>query len=1749
MRHAPPRLHRLLSCLIALAGCAPEGSPPSEVSDPSEARVQRPGGALVSRTAAWGRPDAPIRGTAGIEAWWRQGQDGPQQGWTLDAPPAGEGPLFIDVEIEDATLTVGDGELWLRGPEGLGWTIRGLAAWDADGVTLDARFERTEGGFRVVVEDAGARYPLTVDPIYTYASAAVTGESIGMQVGSAVADAGDVNGDGYGDVIVAATGYSDDTGRVTLHLGSASGINTTASATLTGEATGALFGSAIDGAGDVNGDGYDDVIVSSTGLYPTASTRGRVYIFHGSASGLATTAATTIDGDATTTFGDSVAGVGDVDGDGYDDVVIGAAGFSSRTGKANLHLGSASGVSSTVSVTFTGEATSSYFGEAVAGAGDVNADGYDDILVGAYSYGSSIGRVYVYHGAASGPASTASLTLSGEITSSNFGRSVAGAGDVNGDGYDDIIVGANTYSSSTGRAYIYVGSASGLSSAAHTTLDGESTASYFGWDVSGAGDVNGDGYDDVIVGADRYSAYTGRAYLFEGSASGVSTTESATLDAASSFDYFGWAVSGAGDVNGDGYDDVIVGAYYYSSRKGQATIYHGYIDADGDGYAAVADCDDLSDAAYPGADETVADGVDQDCDGVDTCYTDADEDGFGAATTTDGSGLDCVAGSGAAVSTDCDDEDAAAFPGADEAVADGVDQDCDALDDCFVDEDGDNYGTSAVITGSSLDCASGTGAAVSTDCDDAAAAVNPGQRELCDASDTDEDCDGLADDADGDATAATKSTVYVDADGDGFGDTVSAAFCDPPAVGYAASATDCDDTSAAIRPTATEICDALNTDEDCDGLADDADPSTSTATKGTYYVDLDGDGYGSTTATAWCDLPTAGFATLDTDCDDGDSSTRPGADETTGDEKDSDCDGGERCYADADADGYRPDSASTAESTDEDCDDAGEAPDSAPVGDCDDRDAEVNPSMAEGVGDELDQDCDGAERCYADVDDDGARSDAVVRSPDLGCDALGEAREEADLDCDDADATAFPDADEITGSGVDEDCDGGELCFLDDDDDGYRPDETSTVTSADSDCADSGEALLSALTGDCDDEDASYNPGAAEPDCTDPADYNCDGSTGYADADDDGWAACAECDDGDADIYPGATESPGDGVDSDCDGVDRCYLDADDDGYRPDATSTLAGETVACDGPGEASGLDPVGDCDDDDDTVSPAAPELVGDGLDQDCDGGEICLADQDEDGARAEDGSTAVSSDEDCDDAGEALASAQADCDDADDAIHPDADETPGDEVDQDCDDAELCWVDADEDGYRPDATSTVYSADLSCEGAGEARADAPTGDCDDADETVNPSGTELPGDDLDSDCDETELCYLDADDDGYRGDAGETVASSDLDCADSGEALASSLDGDCDDGDDAWHPGAAETDCTDPSDYNCDGSTGYDDLDEDGWAACEECDDRDASVSPDALEQAGDAVDQDCDGTEICYLDADDDGYRPDATSTVSSANIACDGDGEALAEAPTDDCDDADADVNPAASERVGDEIDQDCDGGEQCYVDADGDGYTDGSEAQVASADLTCDGAGEATDDAPAGDCDDADAAYNPGALEEDCEDPADYNCDGSTGAIDQDGDGFSACDECDDATAEVNPDADERCNARDDDCDGTIDQEAVDAAAWYADADEDGYTDPDETVSACEAPEGYAAATEDDCDDDDAGRYPGATETPDDGVDQDCDGFDDVAGSGGDGGGTDTSKSEGCACAAGDASPGLGWLGLLVTLALTRRRR
>jgi hypothetical protein len=544
---------------------------------------------------------------------------------------------------------------------------------------------------------------------------------------------------------------------------------------------------------------------------------------------------------------------------------------------------------------------------------------------------------------------------------------------------------------------------------------------------------------------------------------------------------------------------------------------------------------------------------------------------------------------------------------------------------------------------------------------------------------------------------------------------------------------------------------------------------------------------------------------------------------------------------------------------------------------------------------------------------------------------------------------------------------------------------------------------------DCDDDDPAIHPEAAE--ACDGIDNDCDGEideevgiTWFADSDSDGWGdptvstvACelpdggtwvadsTDCDDNDTAINPAALELC-DGADNDCDGeVDEddafdastWYLDDDMDGYG-DADSALQ----ACSQPSGTT--TDATDCDDNDDDAHPGAEELC-DGDDNDCDGeidegvGFTWYADSDADGWGSADSATVACTQP------SGTVTNSGDCDDGDGDVYPGAVEACNG-VDDDCDgvtdedeaaDAGTWYIDYDGDGY---GVSGIHDRQA-CDQPSGFTDDA--SDCDDTDASTNPDGVELC-DGVDNDCDgstdeddalDTSTWYDDSDGDGY-GDPASTQQA----CNQPSDAVAEGSD--CDDGDPAINPGAPET-CNGVDD-DCDGAADEDDaLDAATW-----------------------------------YADSDGDGYgdpaRSDAACSQPSGHLS---DGT--------DCDDGDPAINPGATE-ICNGVDDDCDGSadeasavgvDTWYSDLDGDGYGD------------------------------------PTTAVEDCAQPSGAILDGS---------------DCDDGEAAINPGATELCDGADNDCDGSIDEaDAADASTWYLDADADGWGDSASSTDSCTAPSGY----------------------------------------------------------------------------------
>ena len=368
----------------------------------------------------------------------------------------------------------------------------------------------------------------------------------------------DVDGDGYGDVVVG----DPDAANASVYSGGPSGLGTTQDAVLTGGSPNSRFGETIAAAGDVNGDGFGDLVVGAPG-------ESTIYVFHGSASGLPTrpsTILTRAGSPPSAALGTDVAGVGDIDGDGYGDIAVGtgflATAFLYRGGPMGI-VGPAIAISAP-----DGDAR---FGTSLAAAGDTNGDGYADVIVGAFGTTNTLGYACVFQGSAAGLGTAPSATVRGAVMNTQFGLSVSGVGDVNGDGLADLAVGEWVRD----RVEIHYGDRVTTVRSPPAVLlppAGVNTPARFGVSVGRAGDFDGDGFDDVVVGAQDAAT----AAVFSGTASGPSSVPSHVLVPAvgANGSGFGRIVGGGGDFDGDGLGDAWVGvtsAQTASAFAGSAT--------------------------------------------------------------------------------------------------------------------------------------------------------------------------------------------------------------------------------------------------------------------------------------------------------------------------------------------------------------------------------------------------------------------------------------------------------------------------------------------------------------------------------------------------------------------------------------------------------------------------------------------------------------------------------------------------------------------------------------------------------------------------------------------------------------------------------------------------------------------------------------------------------------------------------------------------------------------------------------------------------------------------------------------------------------------------------------------------------------------------------------------------------------------------------------------------------------------------
>jgi hypothetical protein len=373
------------------------------------------------------------------------------------------------------------------------------------------------------------------------------------------------------------------------------------------DSSGSLFGYSVNTAGDVNGDGFDDVLIGARDYWNDQVYEGGAFLYLGAASILDADSDWSVESNqASSGMGQSVDSAGDVNGDGFDDILVGAMQYSlgeQSVGAAFAYYGSANGPGTTADWIGQGNQAGGSYGWSVSGAGDVNNDGYDDVIVGARYHDNgqtNEGRAYLYMGSATGLDSSPAWI--GEIDEPNagFGYTVNRAGDVNNDGYDDVLITSYNYvfnQINGGKAYLFMGGSSGLNPVASWIGESGFAMDGYGYDASGAGDVNEDGYADILIGAPASdnNAMEGRAYLYLGSVAGPGLEPAWVAQDGTVSSSFGSSLSSAGDFNNDGYDDFVVG------DENHQTVFMYLGSADGPGTIADQSYEDGSSGFAVGA--------------------------------------------------------------------------------------------------------------------------------------------------------------------------------------------------------------------------------------------------------------------------------------------------------------------------------------------------------------------------------------------------------------------------------------------------------------------------------------------------------------------------------------------------------------------------------------------------------------------------------------------------------------------------------------------------------------------------------------------------------------------------------------------------------------------------------------------------------------------------------------------------------------------------------------------------------------------------------------------------------------------------------------------------------------------------------------------------------------------------------------------------------------------------------------------
>lgn len=402
------------------------------------------------------------------------------------------------------------------------------------------------------------------------------GTEQGGDYGYAVAYAGDLNQDGYDDVLVGAdrdSTYVYRAGAVFLFIGGPAGLSRLPVWSSGGSTSGERYGSALAGGADYNADSYPDIAIGAYRYNEDNPDEGAVFVFYGGPDGLAATPDWAYQSDQTNAqFGYSLAAPGDINCDGYDDLLVGARWYSNpqeHEGAVLVFYGGSQGLETTPAWSYESNQPGASLGTSVSGGYASQADACADVLVGAPYYKREFheeGAAYLFPGSASGPPAEPSWSAFGGQEEAWFGASVAWIGDADLDGYADLAIGAPQVINTQwgrGSVYLFAGQPGSPAQTPYRQLGLVDTTTGFGRMVAAAGDVNQDGFADLAIGDYLYTTdqqAEGAAFVHIGGPDGIQSDPAWMAEGNKADTWFGHAVASAGDVNQDGYSDLIVGA-------------------------------------------------------------------------------------------------------------------------------------------------------------------------------------------------------------------------------------------------------------------------------------------------------------------------------------------------------------------------------------------------------------------------------------------------------------------------------------------------------------------------------------------------------------------------------------------------------------------------------------------------------------------------------------------------------------------------------------------------------------------------------------------------------------------------------------------------------------------------------------------------------------------------------------------------------------------------------------------------------------------------------------------------------------------------------------------------------------------------------------------------------------------------------------------------------------------------------------